>query len=206
MSEAVHVASGRSASSTRSTTSACCSSRATASRPSTSSCRPRSPTRAACSPASPASGSRARGTSSRTTCSRIRDDGRSIECRRLEMLPIECVVRGYLAGSGWKDYRATRRGLRAPAAGGAQESDKLPEPIFTPGDEGGRPGTTRTSRASRRPSSSARSGSREVERISLALYSVRGRLRARARDHHRRHEVRARPRRATARSCSATRR
>ena len=37
----------------------------------------------------------------------IRDDGRSMECRRLEMLPIECVVRGYLAGSGWKDYRAS---------------------------------------------------------------------------------------------------
>ena len=37
----------------------------------------------------------------------LRDDGRSTECRRLEMLPIECVVRGYLAGSGWKDYRAT---------------------------------------------------------------------------------------------------
>ena len=37
----------------------------------------------------------------------IRDDGRSMECRRLEMLPIEGVVRGYLAGSGWKDYRAT---------------------------------------------------------------------------------------------------
>src|SRR5438067_6821850 len=35
------------------------------------------------------------------------DDGRSTECRRLEMLPIECVVRGYLSGSGWKDYRAT---------------------------------------------------------------------------------------------------
>ena len=37
----------------------------------------------------------------------IREDGRSMECRRLEMLPIECVVRGYLAGSGWKDYRRT---------------------------------------------------------------------------------------------------
>src|SRR5919112_2236452 len=35
---------------------------------------------------------------------RLRDDGRSTECRRLEMLPIECVVRGYLTGSGWKDY------------------------------------------------------------------------------------------------------
>ena len=62
----------------------------------------------------------------------IRDDGRSMECRRLEMLPIECVVRGYLAGSGWKDYRASGEvcGHRLP--GGLRESDRLPEPIFTP--------------------------------------------------------------------------
>jgi phosphoribosylaminoimidazole-succinocarboxamide synthase len=62
----------------------------------------------------------------------IRDDGRSMECRRLEMLPIECVVRGYLAGSGWKDYRATgaTSGHRLPE--GLRESDRLPEPIFTP--------------------------------------------------------------------------
>jgi phosphoribosylaminoimidazole-succinocarboxamide synthase len=60
------------------------------------------------------------------------DDGRSTECRRLEMLPIECVVRGYLAGSGWKDYRATGTvcGHRLPA--GLEESAQLPEPIFTP--------------------------------------------------------------------------
>src|SRR5436305_5021740 len=37
----------------------------------------------------------------------LREDGRSMECRRLEMLPLECVVRGYLAGSGWMDYVAT---------------------------------------------------------------------------------------------------
>src|SRR5437764_2940388 len=51
----------------------------------------------------------------------IRDDGRSMECRRLAMLPIECVVRGYLAGSGWRAYQSTgstsgpaaRAGLRA---------------------------------------------------------------------------------------------
>lgn len=62
----------------------------------------------------------------------IRADGRSMECRRLEMLPIECVVRGYLAGSGWKDYQATgmTSGHRLPE--GLRESDKLPEPIFTP--------------------------------------------------------------------------
>ena len=71
--------------------------------------------------------------SSRTTCSRIRDDGRSMECRRLEMLPIECVVRGYLAGSGWKDYRATGATSAAIALPeGLRESDRLPEPIFTP--------------------------------------------------------------------------
>src|SRR6266516_5307069 len=62
----------------------------------------------------------------------LREDGRSMECRRLEMLPIECVVRGYLAGSGWKDYQATgmTSGHRLPE--GMRESDKLPEPIFTP--------------------------------------------------------------------------
>jgi phosphoribosylaminoimidazole-succinocarboxamide synthase len=62
----------------------------------------------------------------------LRDDGRSTECRRLEMLPIECVVRGYLAGSGWKDYLATGEvcGHRLPA--GLVESEQLPEPIFTP--------------------------------------------------------------------------
>ena len=62
----------------------------------------------------------------------IRDDGRSMECRRLEMLPIECVVRGYLAGSGWKDYRATGEicGHRLPP--GLRQSARLPRPIFTP--------------------------------------------------------------------------
>ena len=62
----------------------------------------------------------------------VRRDGRSLECRRLEMLPVECVVRGYLAGSGWKDYTATGEvsGHRLPE--GLRESDRLPEPIFTP--------------------------------------------------------------------------
>jgi phosphoribosylaminoimidazole-succinocarboxamide synthase len=62
----------------------------------------------------------------------LRPDGRSTECRRLEMLPIECVVRGYLSGSGWRDYRASGEvsGHRLPA--GLRESDRLPEPIFTP--------------------------------------------------------------------------
>jgi phosphoribosylaminoimidazole-succinocarboxamide synthase len=58
--------------------------------------------------------------------------GRSTLARKLEMLPIECVARGYLAGSGWKEYKAdgTVCGIELPE--GLRESDKLPEPIFTP--------------------------------------------------------------------------
>jgi phosphoribosylaminoimidazole-succinocarboxamide synthase len=62
----------------------------------------------------------------------LRPDGRSTECRRLEMLPLECVVRGYLTGSGWKDYRATGTVCGHVLAKGLRDSDKLPEPIFTP--------------------------------------------------------------------------
>jgi phosphoribosylaminoimidazole-succinocarboxamide synthase len=53
-------------------------------------------------------------------------------CRRLEMLPIECVVRGYLAGSGWKDYRDTGTVCGHTLPEGLVESSRLPEPIFTP--------------------------------------------------------------------------
>jgi len=58
--------------------------------------------------------------------------GRSMIVERAEMFPVECVVRGYLSGSGWKDYKATGAvcGIKLPA--GLRESDQLPEPIFTP--------------------------------------------------------------------------
>ena len=62
----------------------------------------------------------------------LRADGRSTECRKLEMLPLECVVRGYLTGSGWKDYQATGSVCGHVLAEGLRDSDKLPEPIFTP--------------------------------------------------------------------------
>jgi phosphoribosylaminoimidazole-succinocarboxamide synthase len=62
----------------------------------------------------------------------LRADGRSSECRRLEMLPLECVVRGYLAGSGWKDYLRTGTTSGRTLPEGLLESDRLPEPIFTP--------------------------------------------------------------------------
>jgi phosphoribosylaminoimidazole-succinocarboxamide synthase len=58
--------------------------------------------------------------------------GRALRVKRLEMLPVECVVRGYITGSGWKDYQATGSvsGIELPP--GLQESQQLPEPIFTP--------------------------------------------------------------------------
>ena len=58
--------------------------------------------------------------------------GRALVVRRLKMLPVECVVRGYITGSGWSDYQATGRvsGIELPA--GLRESEQLPEPIFTP--------------------------------------------------------------------------
>jgi phosphoribosylaminoimidazole-succinocarboxamide synthase len=62
----------------------------------------------------------------------LRDDARSTECKRLEMLPIECVVRGYITGSGWKDYLATGAVSGHTLPEGLQESEKLPQPIFTP--------------------------------------------------------------------------
>jgi phosphoribosylaminoimidazole-succinocarboxamide synthase len=62
----------------------------------------------------------------------LRSDGRSTECRRLEMLPLECVVRGYITGSGWKDYQATGVVCGHELPEGLTESEKLPEPIFTP--------------------------------------------------------------------------
>src|SRR5919108_313756 len=58
--------------------------------------------------------------------------GRTMVCQRVDILPIECVVRGYLAGSGLRDYRRGRAisGVRLPP--GLREGDRLPEPIFTP--------------------------------------------------------------------------
>lgn len=59
-------------------------------------------------------------------------EGRFMRVKRARMFPVECVVRGYISGSGWKDYQATGEigGIRLPS--GLRESDRLPEPIFTP--------------------------------------------------------------------------
>jgi phosphoribosylaminoimidazole-succinocarboxamide synthase len=58
--------------------------------------------------------------------------GRGLVVRRLLMLPVECVVRGHITGSGWKDYQATGAVSGIPLPAGLRESERLPEPIFTP--------------------------------------------------------------------------
>jgi phosphoribosylaminoimidazole-succinocarboxamide synthase len=100
----------------------------------------------------------------------LRPDGRSTECRKLTMLTIECVVRGYLAGSGWKDYGKTREvcGHRLPP--GLRESDQLPQPIFTPATKatsGHDENITREQAASL----VGRERFDEAERLSIALYT-----------------------------------
>jgi phosphoribosylaminoimidazole-succinocarboxamide synthase len=99
----------------------------------------------------------------------VRSDGRSLECRRLEMLPVECVVRGYLAGSGWKDYTATGEvcGHRLPE--GLRESDRLPEPIFTPSTKA-RTGHDENITREQAAELIGADRLREVEETSLALY------------------------------------
>ena len=102
---------------------------------------------------------------------RLREDGRSTECLRLEMLPLECVVRGYLAGSGWKDYTATGAVCGHELPAGLRESDKLPNPIFTPSTkalEGHDENIDREQAAAL----VGRERFDEVERVSLELYRL----------------------------------
>jgi phosphoribosylaminoimidazole-succinocarboxamide synthase len=101
----------------------------------------------------------------------IRDDGRSMECRRLEMLPIECVVRGYLAGSGWKDYQATGGTSGHALPDGLRESDRLPTPIFTPATKAQ---TGHDENITREQAAELVGVERlaEVERVAIALYTT----------------------------------
>jgi phosphoribosylaminoimidazole-succinocarboxamide synthase len=99
----------------------------------------------------------------------IREDGRSMECRRLHMLPIECVVRGYISGSGWTSYQESGEvcGIALPES--LRESDRLPEPIFTP--------TTKATTGHDEPLTPAEAAAlvgeqrfAEVESVAVALY------------------------------------
>jgi phosphoribosylaminoimidazole-succinocarboxamide synthase len=99
----------------------------------------------------------------------LRPDGRSSECRRLEMLPIECVVRGYLTGSGWKDYQATGAVCGHVLGEGLRDSDRLPEPIFTPATKA-EEGHDENIDRERAANLVGRERLDEVERTAIALY------------------------------------
>jgi phosphoribosylaminoimidazole-succinocarboxamide synthase len=98
--------------------------------------------------------------------------GRSMHVRKLEMLPVECVVRGYLVGSGWKDYQRTGTvcGHRLPA--GLEQAERLPQPLFTP--------STKAELGEHDENITETQGIalvggpryRELERASIALYEV----------------------------------
>jgi phosphoribosylaminoimidazole-succinocarboxamide synthase len=99
----------------------------------------------------------------------VREDARSTECERLEMLPVECVVRGYLSGSGWKDYTSTGAVCGHVLPAGLTESSELPEPIFTPATKA----TTGHDENIDRERAAELVGAElfdEVERVSIALY------------------------------------
>jgi len=95
--------------------------------------------------------------------------GRSMLVRRAEVVPVECVVRGYLAGSGWKEYResGTVCGIALPE--GLRESDKLPEPIFTPATKA-ESGHDINIGPEQAMEIVGEGRYRELERLSLALY------------------------------------
>ena len=99
----------------------------------------------------------------------LRPDGRSTECRKLEMLPLECVVRGYLTGSGWKDYQATGSVCGHVLADGLRDSDKLPEPIFTPATKA-QEGHDENIDRERAAELVGQERFDEVERVSIDLY------------------------------------
>jgi phosphoribosylaminoimidazole-succinocarboxamide synthase len=99
----------------------------------------------------------------------LREDGRSTECRRLEMLPLECVVRGYITGSGWKDYRETGATSGHALPAGLRESDRLPAPIFTPSTKAAE-GHDENIDLEQAAGLVGRERLSEVERISLELY------------------------------------
>ena len=101
----------------------------------------------------------------------IRTDGRSLECRRLEMLPLECVVRGYLAGSGWKDYGATGSVCGHALPEGLRESARLPEPIFTPATKA-QEGHDENIDRGQAAALVGEDRFAEVERVSLELYRL----------------------------------
>jgi phosphoribosylaminoimidazole-succinocarboxamide synthase len=101
----------------------------------------------------------------------IREDGRSMECKRLQMLPVEVIVRGYITGSGWKDYQATGSVSGHTLPAGLQESDQLPQPIFTPSTKA-EEGHDENITVDQAGDVLGAERMREVERVAIQLYTT----------------------------------
>ena len=118
--------------------------------------------------------------------------GRAIRCKRLRMVPVECIARGYLAGLGLESYKATGEISGVPVPPGLSEGSRLPEPVFTP--------TTKALQGhdefmtfeevadSIGPDTAA-----EIKRLTLDVYARGAEIAGRARDRHRRHQAGVRP-------------
>ena len=133
-------------------------------------------------------------TNIRRRCNRFRDqlEGRSMLVKRAKMIEIECVARGYISGSGWKEYRenGTVCGIQLPA--GLRESDKLPEPIFTPATKAQSGHDENSVRGTWWIADRRRSRAAPLRDLTLDIYSQAAHIRGDARHHHRRHQVRIR--------------
>ena len=95
--------------------------------------------------------------------------GRTLLVKRLEILPLECIVRGYLAGSGWKDYKRTGAVCDIPLPDGLREADRLPRTLFTPSTKA-TSGHDENIDAEQASELVGRERFREVERVALTLY------------------------------------
>ena len=117
--------------------------------------------------------------------------GRSMLVTTTEPLPIECVARGYLSGSGWKDYQATGAVCGVQLPSGLRESDRLPQPIFTPATKATSGHDINISEAEA-ATLVGHGSARQSEGAHPSHLRRRRRVRREARHHHRRHEIRVR--------------
>ena len=107
---------------------------------------------------------------------RARVEGRAIVVRKLDPLPVEAIVRGYLVGSGWKDYQRTQAVCGIPLPAGLREADRLPEPLYTPSTKAELGAHDENISFEKTIELVGRATAERVRDVSLAIY-------ARARDH-----------------------
>jgi len=118
--------------------------------------------------------------------------GRSMVVKKTQVVPIECVVRGYLSGSGWKEYCRAGAVCEIRLPEGLKESEKLPEPIFTPATKAEEGDHDENISFEKMCETIGEPLAARLRELSLEIYQKRGRLCPRERDHHRRYEIRVR--------------